>query len=285
MNKVYQKSQDLPLDILKNLDAVLVLGGGVPSSVDEPPIYVQKRCDDAAKVVKIYTEESISKDSVLPILTLSAGTAHLPQLMSADGAPVWESTSSAAYLQKRHGIVNVYVETTSYDTIGNAYYTRTSHTDVNGWRRLLIITNEVCGGVNFLSGAVSFPPATCLRLNLILYFIYQFHMKRTKAIFDWIFGIGDNGYELCYLESENTGLTEKGLEARRLHEAKGEQSVLNNLAPQHITLKEVWKFLNEKHDLYTALKLADRARQAHGDNRANKGESRSDLLKESYGAK
>jgi hypothetical protein len=254
MNKAYQKSQDIPLDILKNLDAVLVLGGGVPSSVDEPPIYVQKRCDDAAKVVKIYTEESISKDSVLPILTLSAGTAHLPQLMSADGAPVWESTSSAAYLQKRHGIVNVYVETTSYDTIGNAYYTRTSHTDVNGWRRLLIITNE-------------------------------FHMKRTKAIFDWIFGIGDNGYELCYLESENTGLTEKGLEARRLHEAKGEQSVLNNLAPQHITLKEVWKFLNEKHDLYTALKLADRARQAHGDNRANKGESRSDLLKESYGAK
>ena len=150
MDNFYQKPQAIPLEILKSLDAVLVLGGGVPKTVDEPPIYVQTRCDDAAQVVRMYSQESISNDSVLPILTLSAGTAHLPQLLSADGVPVWESTSSAAFLQKRHGIVNIYVETTSYDTIGNAYYTRTSHTDVNGWRRLLIITNEVRGGVNFL---------------------------------------------------------------------------------------------------------------------------------------
>jgi uncharacterized SAM-binding protein YcdF (DUF218 family) len=80
----------------------------------------------------------------LPILCLSAGSAHVPQLMSADGLPIRESTSSAAYLKKAHGMEsNVYVETTSYDTIGNAFYARTSHTDVNGWRRLLIVTNEV----------------------------------------------------------------------------------------------------------------------------------------------
>ena len=140
--QVFRRPSDVPQRILKRLDAVVVLGGGVPKSVDEPPIYVQRRCDDAAKVVTMHHEESNAP--LLPILTLSAGTAHLPQLMSKDGLPVWESTSSAAYLQTRHGMVqNIYVETTSYDTIGNAYYTRTGHTDVNGWRRLLIITNEV----------------------------------------------------------------------------------------------------------------------------------------------
>jgi uncharacterized SAM-binding protein YcdF (DUF218 family) len=108
-------------------------------------VYVQRRCDDAAAVLKRHCDSSQSKVSLLPILALSAGTAHLPQLMSKDGLPVWESTSSAAYLQKRHGLRNVYVETTSYDTIGNAYYARTGHTDINGWRRLLIVTNEVRG--------------------------------------------------------------------------------------------------------------------------------------------
>lgn len=107
-------------------------------------------------------------------------------------------------------------------------------------------------------------------------------MKRTKAIFDWIFGIDDNGYELFYLVSDNVGLTALGLEARRQHEAKGAKSVSQNLAPQYTTLRDVWRFLNEKHDLYTALKLADRARNA-GTNQSE--ESRSGSLKESYGAK
>lgn len=143
--QIFQSATEIPNDILNRLDAVLVLGGGVPKTVDEPPIFVQQRCNDAAAVVKRHCEEtSHGKNSpMLPILTLSAGTAHLPQLMSEDGLPVWEATASAAYLQKRHGLKHVYVETTSYDTIGNAFYTRTSHTDVNGWRKLLIITNEV----------------------------------------------------------------------------------------------------------------------------------------------
>ena len=140
--QVFRHVNDLPQAVLRRLDAVLVLGGGVPKSLEEPPIYVQRRCDDAAAIV-LRHETTVQKGR-LPILTLSAGTAHVPQLLSKDGLPIWESTSSAAYLKKAHGMdSNVYVETTSYDTIGNAYYARTGHTDVIGWRRLLIITNEV----------------------------------------------------------------------------------------------------------------------------------------------
>lgn len=104
-------------------------------------------------------------------------------------------------------------------------------------------------------------------------------MDRTKAIFDWIFGIDDDGYKLYYLSSENVGLTATGLEARRLHEQKGAMSVTERLAPQYMSLKDVWGFLTQKHDLYTASKLVDRARQSDVVN------ARSGSLKESYGAK
>ena len=131
-----------------DFDAILILGGGVPSSVSEPPIYVRQRCDDAA---------AIRGDLEIPILTLSAGTAHMPQLLSTDGLPVWESTSSAAYLKKKHHIEsNVYLETTAYDTIGNAFFARTSHTDVVKWRKLLVITNQVGTHVSSSSASSSF---------------------------------------------------------------------------------------------------------------------------------
>jgi uncharacterized SAM-binding protein YcdF (DUF218 family) len=148
--RLFHNPSDIPEKILARFDAILVLGGGVPQSLEEPPAYVQRRCDDAASVVesrKIIQPTKYKKQktaTTLPILCLSAGTAHLPQLMSADGLPIWESTASAAYLQKRYGLVdNVYVETTSFDTIGNAFYARTTHTDIAGWKRLLIVTNEV----------------------------------------------------------------------------------------------------------------------------------------------
>jgi hypothetical protein len=148
--RLFHNPSEIPEKILARFDAILVLGGGVPQSLEEPPAYVQRRCDDAASVVerrKIIQPTKNKKRKTaasLPILCLSAGTAHLPQLMSADGLPIWESTASAAYLQKRYGLVhNVYVETTSFDTIGNAYYARTTHTDIAGWKRLLIVTNEV----------------------------------------------------------------------------------------------------------------------------------------------
>jgi uncharacterized SAM-binding protein YcdF (DUF218 family) len=148
--RLFHSPTEIPEKILARFQAILILGGGVPQNLEEPPAYVQRRCDDAASVVQIRkiiqptSKKGKQKSTAsLPILCLSAGTAHLPQLMSADGLPIWESTAAAAYLQKRYGLENVYVETTSFDTIGNAFYARTTHTDIAGWKRLLIVTNEV----------------------------------------------------------------------------------------------------------------------------------------------
>ncbi|EEC47476.1 predicted protein [Phaeodactylum tricornutum CCAP 1055/1] len=254
----FSVADEIPDSVVSRLDVILVLGGGVPSSLDSPPVYVQRRCDDAAAVVSRHQllPATFSKKSTkpvssksLPILCLSAGTAHLPQLLSANGLPIWESTSSAAYLEQKHNIQNVFVETTSYDTIGNAFYARTSHTDIVGWRKLLVVTNE-------------------------------FHMDRSKAIFEWIFGIDSEkraGYELYFLSSLDGDLSEEALRARQNKEAKGLSSV-RKYSTKYRTLSDVWSFLNNEHDLYKASKLVERGR-------SNASISLATVLeKESYGA-
>ena len=252
-SRIYNSPDELPTSLVKTLDAIFVLGGGQPESIDRPPIYVSRRCDDGAQVVQRHSELTGNTHETLPILCLSAGTAHLPQLVSPDGLPIWESTSCATYLKQEHGLdKNVYVETTSYDTIGNAYFARTTHSDVTGWRDILVITNT-------------------------------FHIERSKAIFDWIFVEVDKGkkkrkdrYKMHYLASPNVGLSEEAVAARVEKERKSEKTVREKLAPKYKTLKGVWEFLNESHSFYTASKLADRAKGITD-------ETPSEAVKKSYG--
>lgn len=260
--RIFHSPHELPSSLIRSLDAVIVLGGGAPSAVEEPPAYVQQRADDAAQIVRRFEEMTLpGTKAQLSILCLSAGTAHVPQLLSPDGLPIWESTATAAYLQKKHKMVeNVYVETTSYDTIGNAFFARTSHTDINGWRNLLVVTNE-------------------------------FHMTRTAAIFDWIFigcttttqtsfqrGGGEK-YNLFFLSSLDTGLEPEAIEARIDREMESTRNVQENLSKKFTSLSSVWKFLHSEHALYTASKLVERGRGSIKDATA------SDLVRKSYGLK
>ena len=139
----YFQKDDVPHDVTQSLDAIFVLGGGIPSSVNSPPEYVKLRCDAAIGVCKQVSEVT---GDIPAVVCLSAGTAHLPQLLSDDGLPVWEATASAAYILESTETIpeeKIFAETTSYDTISNAYFARTSHAEVAGWRNILVITSEV----------------------------------------------------------------------------------------------------------------------------------------------
>lgn len=215
----------------------------------------------------------------MPILCLSAGTAHLPQLLSADGLPIWESTACAAYILSTANNNNnssdnnstatktktidippesIYVETSSYDTIGNAFFARTTHTEFKDWRKLLIITNE-------------------------------FHMDRTIRIFDWIFSFPPTDgaatststdlsllYDLYYLESPNAGLTSEAIQARKKREATSLLRV-DQLSEDKKSLRDVHEFLTQDHALYTSKHLIERGRDIGGN-------SVGDTVKLSYGS-
>jgi uncharacterized SAM-binding protein YcdF (DUF218 family) len=296
---------DLPADLIHSLDAILVLGGGRPKSIDHPPVFVERRCDDAIEILRRRQVQDKSSETFaklkgkkqaimqqqqqqqqqqqnLPILCLSAGTAHVPQLLSADGLPIWESTACAAYILSKSNNKNInatttndnnsimippesiYAETTSYDTIGNAYFSRTSHTEFNGWRKLLIVTNA-------------------------------FHMTRTMKIFDWVYSVPadivstrtttglqqlSSPYELYFLESPNAGMASEVVAARKEREVSSSESV-DYLSKKYSTLREVYKFLTREHSLYAANRLVERGRATAAD--VEEG-SVKDVVKRSYGA-
>jgi hypothetical protein len=116
------------------------------------------------------------------------------------------------------------IETSSYDTIGNAFWARTSHIDVRGWSDLLIITSS-------------------------------FHMDRTKQIFDWVFALPSDAaaqtvqktvettephtdsehttmrkstvgrFRLTYVEASDEGLSPEMIKTRREKEQKSLETV------------------------------------------------------------
>jgi len=132
---------------------------------------------------------------------------------------------------------DVYAETTSYDTISNAFFTRTNFCDLTGWKRLLIITNE-------------------------------FHLQRTELIFDWIMNVPNSRspslddsekYELYYLSVPDQGLSDEAVKVRNEKEQKSADNVKNILTKEYTTLGGVFDFITRNHSFYNAEKLVERA--------------------------
>jgi hypothetical protein len=100
-------------------------------------------------------------------------------------------------------------------------------------------------------------------------------MPRTKAIFEWIFGLDNTGYNLLFLQSPDKGLGKDAIAARQVKEATSLKSI-SGLRQKFNSLELVWKFMNEQHSMYTASKLVGRARE-------NRLPETAKLVKESYG--
>jgi hypothetical protein len=192
---------------MAEFDAVLIPGGGLtPSGVLTP--FVRARLDRAL---------AHSADLYIP---LSAGTTHLPPALDSRGYPIFESIPAAQYLHER-GVPKsrILAETCSYDTIGNAFFARTVHTDPRGLRRLLIVNSE-------------------------------FHMPRTEAIFRWVFGAApDCGYDLAFEASEDIGLSPESLKARAERESASLAQVWG-LASNIVTLSGIHQWIFAEHGAY-----------------------------------
>ncbi|CAE7444546.1 yabN, partial [Symbiodinium necroappetens] len=136
---------------------VVVPGGGLTAE-GSPPLWVRRRLQEAASLYFAY----VRSGQRAAVMMLSAGTPHKPMPRDPhSGFQVLEAEANARCLIRDFNVPpqDVFEESWSLDTIGNAYMLRTTHTDIAGWRRLTIISN-------------------------------QFHMPRIRAIFDKVFGLG-----------------------------------------------------------------------------------------------
>ncbi|HEX3878324.1 MAG TPA: YdcF family protein [Bryobacteraceae bacterium] len=192
---------------MARFDAVLIPGGGLTPSGELMP-FVRERLRRAAQhEAEVY-------------IALSGGTTHAPPPLDARGYPILEAIPGAKYLREL-GIAQerILTETFSFDTIGNAFFTRAAHTDPRGWRRLLIVNSE-------------------------------FHMPRTEAIFRWVFGAAPaHGYELTFEATRNEGLEGAALEARRKRELASLEEV-RKLADRITTLSELHQWIYSEHGAY-----------------------------------
>lgn len=189
-------------------DAVLVPGGGVRAG-GELPLWVQRRLDRAAELDAPY------------IVTLSAGTPHRPPPLDDRGSPIFESHAGARYLIER-GVPSerIVAETTSYDTIGNAYFARTIHSDPAGWQKLAVVTSA-------------------------------FHMPRTRLAFEWVFALPPlaHPYHLSFFETADEGLTPATLTAR-LDKERQSIEALEATVRDIRDLASLHRWLHLRHSAY-----------------------------------
>ncbi len=200
-----------------NYDTILIPGGGLRAG-GELPLWVQNRLDYA---IECYQGETI--------IALSGGTVHRPPPLDEADFPIFEARAAANYLIQA-GITGtkIIAETSSYDTIGNAYFSRVIHTEPRGFKQLLVITSA-------------------------------FHMPRTEAIFRWVYGLGEQGYRMVFASVADVGFMGEALAARRQRERQSLEQVMV-LQPQITTMADLHQWLFTEHRAYTVSALPQRVK-------------------------
>ncbi|UJR33765.1 hypothetical protein I4U23_021192 [Adineta vaga] len=204
----------------------IVIPGGGVDDNGCPSPWVAARLDRAIEMAS----------STCYFLVLSRGTTHRPPVLDKHSFPIDEASASAAYLIERNIPSNkILIENWSLDTIGNAYFARQCILEPMELYRLAIITNE-------------------------------FHMTRTKVIFDWIFSLTNSDkdrcekYHLNYFTVRNQDMTDEQLIARIEKESLACEDV--KIKVQQMTnLSHIARFLFLEHGAYKAKHIHSRRSQ------------------------
>lgn len=201
----------------KKYDAIVVPGGGLIPETGEPRPWVKARLDIALKL----------NDVAHYYIVLSRGTTHRAPPLDERGVPVDESAASTLYLLQ-HGVTHgrVLQDSWSLDTIGNAFFTRQMLAEPMELANLIVVTSA-------------------------------FHMPRTRAIFNWVFGLSSGSsttrnYKLDYCISEDVGLEPDELAARTLKESIGHEALSTKTIPRISCIRELAAFLLVEHGAYNA---------------------------------
>ncbi|CAB9502972.1 DUF218 domain [Seminavis robusta] len=221
---VFHHPEDIPSQVVSNMDAILVVGGGMFSSQKEPSPVVQQTLEDVITLLGNGTAngaQASGNNTTLPILCLSN---HAPPA----GSSLSQAAISASYLMKegkRIGLDpdHIYMESTSLDLIGAAFYSRKNFADSMGWKNLLIVVNQLV-------------------------------QPYTEAVFQWIYGLdasnrAQGDFNLLFLVPPD--IVVETPPYINTHPEKVAH-VAKKLAPRLRTMQDVHHFLNHEHELYSA---------------------------------
>ena len=138
-------------------------------------------------------------------------------------------STSTAEVCLREGVPAEYLykERSSYDTIGNAFFSLVDFSAPRAWRSFFIYSSE-------------------------------FHIERTRKTFNWVYGArectenggSDAAYELTFIGVDNVGLGPDTLRARREKERQSLES-LSEKINSYTSLPEIHEFVHQKHGCYS----------------------------------
>lgn len=194
----------------KTFDCIFIPGGGLFTDGSLPPWTIER----LNRAIKYKTQTNW-------IAFLSGGTVHKPPPLTKDGYPLFESKVAAAYLiQEGINPEMLLTEISSYDTIGNAYFSRMLFSDPGQFQKLLVVTSD-------------------------------FHLARVKVAFEWIYSLTPmaTNYQLQFEAVPDIGLSPRGLEDRVVRE-KNSLDSLNKKKNSINTIVEFQNWLYTKHAAY-----------------------------------
>lgn len=193
----------------EKIELILVLAGGL-NEEGKLHEWVIRRLD---KAIELY------KKNHCPIICCGGGTYHKAPYLNNKGFVIHESTECVNYLvQKDIDKTDIRREWSSYDTIANAFFSLTSHVSCLNIKNIAIITSD-------------------------------FHIERSKEIFDWVYNLNNNSFKLFYYSVTDFGLDKTMLKSRKEREKKSRENVIN-LKKNIKTIEQFYNWFYKEHNAY-----------------------------------
>lgn len=192
------------------IDGIFVLAGGIDKD---------GKCHDFVKD-RLNIAWQIHKLNNKPIFCLGGGSYHISPILNKSGFIIHEATSCSEYLITLGVKSNmIYKEWSSYDTIANGFFAFTNFIVPSKLKNIILITSE-------------------------------FHMERSRIIFEWQKQIFNKDINIIYESSNNNNLNKHVLEARLEREKSSINNLKNTIIPKINSLELFHKWFYTEHRAY-----------------------------------
>lgn len=201
-----------------NIIYIIVLAGGLNSN-SECHDFVLLRLDKAIEIFNLNKKNNIDSK----IICLGGGTYHKPPNLNKLNYVIHESTSCAEYL-KKNGIneENIMREWSSYDTIANGFFALTNFIIPLNIKNIILITSN-------------------------------FHLERSKCIFDYFIKLIEKNINLNYIGVSDSMIDKKILYERIEREKNSLNNFKVNIVYKINSLQEFTNWFYTQHDAYKAI--------------------------------